>query len=405
MEYWKKTVPYLNRVLKGMLFTGFSVQIVLGICWIGCNFGQVQGFGEPDSWLYGGLLYLCGEHPAVVYSLQLAAAFFAGFLFLQKLRPAALGFAIWRGLALLTFPFALQCHLSLQPYSLMSSFFLLFLLALLKTGRKRAAALLMAAFSCAAVYAGLSGAFDADRREGGGYSLETALASRFAWPTLWTDFDRYEEDLTEILQPSVVWEASVCPDNMRLLQESLESQVGTEAAKEYCLRIAKAGWDWHRSGVVRQIGWDVLGYAATPLVFPLQIAGRGYDSYSGRNYEVMRERTPVLTRDYVDYGCWWFKWMLAISALLCVVRAHGERRTEACGGQRKSWKKTAMALGICLAVSGILIAALTMRGAGRMDYRETIAVNALWYVLPLLSMGGRRPEANAGQKGIGNRGD
>ena len=52
MEYVKKTAPYLDMVLRGILFMGFSVQIVLGICWICGNFGQVQGFGEPDSRLH-----------------------------------------------------------------------------------------------------------------------------------------------------------------------------------------------------------------------------------------------------------------------------------------------------------------------------------------------------------------
>nr|WP_289766224.1 hypothetical protein [uncultured Acetatifactor sp.] len=387
MEYVKKAAPYLDMVLRGMIFMGFSVQIVLGICWICGNFGQVQGFGEPDSRLYGALLRLLGEKPWAAYSLQLAAAFFAGYLFMQKLQPAAGGFAAWRGLALLTFPFALQCHLSLQPYSLMSSVFLLLLLALLKLCRKQAAALLAAAVACAAVFTGLSGAFDADRQEKAGYSLEGALARRFAWPTLWNDFGRYGEELAEILQP-VAWDASLSPDDMGLLQERLESRVGVEAAKEYYLQMARTGWEYHASGVMRQIGWDVLGYAATPLIFPMQMEGKGYDSCSGRNYEVMRERTPVLTRDYVDYGCWWFGWMLVLSFFLCLIQAR----------PGKSRKKIAMAIGICFMISGILILGLTMRGAGKMDYRQTIAVNALWYMAPLLLMGRGRPEKIAGSK-------
>lgn len=395
MEYVKKTAPYLRAVLKGMLFTGFSIQIGLGICWLGCNFGQVQGFGEPDSALYAGVLRLLGDSPAVLYSLQLAAAFSSGFFLLQKLRPVGTGLAIWRGLALVTFPFALQCHLSLQPYSFMSSFFLLLLLALLSLPEIRWRRAALAALACAAMYAALSGAFDRDRRELPGYSLEAALASRLAWPTLWTDYEQYEGELAEILLP-VAWDASLCPDNMRLLQERLESQAGEEAAKRYYLQMARMAWDGHAPGIVRQIGWDVLGYAAAPLVFPLQMEGKGYDSYSGRNYEVMRERWPVLTRNYVDYGCWWFGWMLAISALLLLGRERPEGESRSERGRRR--KKTVMSIGICAVVCGALVAALTMRGAGKMDYRETIALNALWMTAPLLLLG-REWLETAGRKG------
>ena len=55
----------------------------------------------------------------------------------------------------------------------------------------------LAALLCVAAYVGLSGAVDADRRGGPGYSIEGALASRFAWPTLWQDFGLYGEEVAE----------------------------------------------------------------------------------------------------------------------------------------------------------------------------------------------------------------
>lgn len=390
MRYAKRMAPYLRAVSEGMLFIGFSIQIVLGICWMCCNFGQVQGFGEPDSALYAGIFRLLGEKPAVMYLLQLSAAFLAGYLFLQKLWPAGKGFAVWRCLALLTFPFAMQCHLALQPYSLMGTFFLLMLAALLKIDKRHAVSLSAVAIACAALAVALSGVADADRREGAGYSFEGALASRFAWPTLWSDLGRYGEELFVIAQP-VAWEASLSPDNMKLLQETLESQVGREAAGTYYLQMAETGWEYHAPMVVRQMGWDALGYAVTPVVFQLQMAGKGYDSYSGRNYEVMRENAPVLTGNYVDYGCWWFGWAL----ILCLLSVSaGKLRQE--GGregdeERKALrKKRAVSVAICVLASGFLVAALTMRGAGKMDYRETIAVNELWLAGPLLLVGGKR---------------
>lgn len=405
MRYVKNVVLYVRMVLKGMLFIGFSIQIVLGVCWICGNFGQVQDFGAPESALYRGILWLVGENPMVLYSLQLLIAFFAGFLFLQKLWPAGIVFALWRGLALLTFPFALQCHLALQPHSLMGSAFLLLLLAVLQIRRKQMAGPMLAAFGCAAIFAGLSGAVDSDRRESAGYSIEGALASRFAWPTLWNDFDGYGAAL-QIVPKSVVWEASFSPDNMKLFQENLESQVGTETARNYYLQMAKAGWQYHGPMVIRQIGWDVLGYTVTPIIFPLQMAGEAYDSYSGRNYEIMRENTPILTRDYVDYGCWWFQWMLLISACLALCMGISQSGAENPVQQKNLWRKWVLPIGICCVLSGLLVLLLTMRGAGKMDYRQTIAINELWLIgsLLLLGKGGLREPAVGkeaeGQKGL-----
>ena len=391
MGYAKRAAPRLRVALKGMLFIGFSIQIVLGICWMCCNFGQAQGFGEADSVLYGGLVNILGERREIVYALQLTVAFFAGFLFLQSLRPVGVGLAVWRGLALLTVPFAMQCHLSLQPYSLMGSCFLLLLLAVLKAkiSGKRVWAFLLAAAVCGALHVGLSGAADSDRLTAPGHSLAGAAASRFAWPTLWNDLVAYGEELRDILEP-VAWEASLSPDNISLAQERLESQVGKQAAEEYYLQMARTGWERHGSMVLRQIGWDALGYAATSAVFPLQMEGRAYDSYSGRNYEVMRESAPRLTGAYVDYGCWWFLWMLALEALLLLFRRIDDRMVVEGRGSRG--KAIVSCAGICILASGILVAALTMRGAGRMDYRETIAVNALWFMGPLLLMGGQKGE-------------
>lgn len=401
MGYVKKAAAYLCAALKGMLFIGFSIQILFGICWIWGNFCHVPSYGEPESALYREMLALMGGRPGVLYILQLAAAFLSGYLFLQKLWPAERGFALWRGLAFMTMPFALQCHLSLQPYSFRGSVFLLFLLALLEMfrNRKPGAAPFLAALVWGVLFIGLLGVTDSDRRDMPGYSPEGALACRFAWPTLWNDYERYGEEV-RVLPESVVWEATFHPGNMRLFQESLESQVGVEAAREYYLKMAKVGWDYHAPMIIRQMGWDILGYGMTPVIFPLQMAGAAYDSYSGRNYEVMREHTPVLTRNYVDYGCWWFVWMLALSLLLCLFRALG-------GGLRRrgiAWKKGIASVGICCLVSGLLILFLTMRGAGMMDYRETIAVNELWMTGPLFLIGGRGACGAAGQEETSGRG-
>lgn len=396
MHVVKKAAGHMRAVMKGMIFIGFSVQIAWGAVWMCCNFGQVQDFGEPDGALYGGLFRLLGGNPQAIYLLQILAAFFTGYFFLQKLWPRGRLLAIWRGLALLTVPFAMQCHLAVQPYSLIGSLFLLLLL--LGVPRGKIWRNLVLAVVCIAGMVVLSGVADTDWRLEPGHSFEGAMASRFAWPTVWNDLDRYPRELQE-MTAEVAWEASIAPGNMKLFYEAVESQAGAEQARSYYLQMAKVAWDCHASMVIRQVGWDVLGYAVGPVIFQRQMAGEAYASYSGRNYEIMRSWAPVVTRNYVDYGCWWFGCaviLAGLSAVTGMIEDGGKGRdssgSQDNGERRYSSREWGVFLGICLSASGILIALLVLRGAGQMDYRAAIAVNELWLCWPLSVLGGRRQE-------------
>ena len=57
----RKRTATLIAVLKRILFIGFSVQIILGLIWMGGNFAHVQDFPEPEANLYNALLGVFGE--------------------------------------------------------------------------------------------------------------------------------------------------------------------------------------------------------------------------------------------------------------------------------------------------------------------------------------------------------
>ena len=116
------------------------------------NFGQVQNFGEPGSALYQGLFRLLGEIPQLMYLLQLGAAFLAGDFFLRSFSGIFSGgfswkegsrngrerfWSLWRALALLTYPFAMQCHMAVLPHSFMGSLFLMMLSFLIRLFTRR----------------------------------------------------------------------------------------------------------------------------------------------------------------------------------------------------------------------------------------------------------------------------
>ncbi len=454
MQSVNRAAAHMSAIVRGMLFTGFTVQILFGLLWTCRNFGHVQNFGEAESVLYGAILRLAGGIPQIMYLLQIVFAFWTVYVFLEKLRPSGRGIpgkcrAVWSVLVLLSCPFAMQCHLALLPFSLMNSLFLLMLSFVLQavarkepvpgesgrkepasdkpgesggrepasdkpgeSGRKEPASdkpgepggrepasdkpgeperkvsagrrrcvpiLLILAVLCGGLAAVLSGVADTANREKPGSSMEAAMASRFAWPTIWPDYSRWTEDLQEITR-EVAWDASLLPGNMERLDAVIEENASPEMAKSYYLQIAKTGWNVHAFMIVRQIGWDVLGYAVTPVIVQLQLRGEAYDSYTGRNYEVLSEKTPVLTRNYVDYYSWWFVVSLCLTLVSVIL--------ELLKGEKIRWRNAAAYALICLFFSAILVGILTLRGAGIMDYKYTAAVNQLW-LIPALMLTGR----------------
>lgn len=394
MQLGKKAAVHVGAVIRGTLFIGFSVQILLGLAWMGANFLSRQDFPEPESALYRALAGLTGENPQILYLLQLGAAFYAVSLFLNTLlgeirQGDSWGRCrrIWEILAVMTYPFAMQCHLAVLPFSLMGTLlFLLFSflaqLLLCRKGKeeqgkkRRMPELSVGILLCGALW--FAFCLDPGDGEKPGRSLEAAMASRFAWFTMWNDQGLWDPELQETVK-DVLWESGYCPGNMEILEKAMEERLEPEEAGKYYLQMAETGWKYHRSIVVRQIGWDVLGYLVTPVVVQLQLQGEAYDSYTGRNYEAMGGHCPALTGYYVDYGCWWFK-----ASLLLALVSGG---VLVLSGRSRRPGPGVAAVAVCMAVMGLLALALTMRGAGIMDYKYTVTAGGLWLAFALLAMG------------------
>lgn len=379
----KKAFPCLGAIIKRILLIGFTIQMLLGIAWMCCNFLQVQDLGKiyfsdkgvlPEgeySSLYHYLFLLLGSVPQLMYLLQLSIAFAAGYYFLGLL--VGRRYAVWGSLALITFPFAMQCHLAVLPYSLMGSVALLLFAFLWRLSKGEKLLAVLGVVLCAILAPVLAGWPEAAGRKEAGHSFEAMMASRIAWPTLWNDFDRWPEGLRDITG-EVVWEATYYPGNMNLLYEAVEGGTDPATAKEYYKEMAEIAWTYHAPMVIRQMGWDALGYMATPVIFRLQLQGESYDSYTGGNYEAMRGNSPVLARYYVEYGAWWFACGMALTLVLAMLHIRK--------GENVNWK----GLLLILAASGIWVGVVTLRGAGMMDYKYTIAVNELWLAWSVLEM-------------------
>lgn len=438
----KKAAGHLTVILKGILLTGFGIQIILGLIWMCFNFPHLQEFSQPSGILYRGLTGLAGERYGILYALQLGLGFWAGYRLLGSLGAAGRARRLGGSLALLTFPMAMQCHLAVSPYSLVSSLLLLELSGTLTAVRKEERAvrelalagvcwlllalllpeyfilgaapivlallfglpalrkrpvglwrglLLFAAFGGVIVgIQTLAGEEDylPDRE-----SVAFSLCSRMTWPTAFPDFPDWPEEVQEVVGDTTAWEVSRYPDNMQtILRPIMKENFDDAQAAEYYLEMAAFSLKRHTPMVIRQTGGDFVSYLVTPLILPMQLRGETYASYSGRNYEYMFLHTPVLTKYYVNYGCWWFAVMLGITAVLTLIRGLADFP----GLSRKG----AACVLLCLLWAVLTAALYTMRGAGIMDYKCTVAVNLLWLVWAVLTLG-KRDAAESGEGGSG----
>lgn len=146
----------VRKIATSLLVMGMTVQILLGVVWILCNFPSGWTYPESeyyitvaDSWVfdeYTGVLY-----PVLIKGCQVVMGFlglpFEGLLYLVQIIVAFVCYTafvilcLWNtgrthkrllraafgGLYLLTVPLCVQWHLSILPLSLVSSLFLLLL--------------------------------------------------------------------------------------------------------------------------------------------------------------------------------------------------------------------------------------------------------------------------------------
>lgn len=451
-----------KRVVQGIIFIGFSVQIVLGLVWMACNIFSVQDFAEVTTGAYAGITYLFRRVCPLLYVLQILAALYAGARLTGQLCGCGKRgfFSLWGSLALLTLPMAMQCHLALLPHSFVCSAGLLqmsFFCELFRTdgvlkpgmasknseyyenselpGRKEvfrlrlvagicgcylaqaallpeyalmgaaapAAALLLARKGMArerkrlqivlilavtaAAAVGIHTAWPAEAGENDISGPEWTLFKRVCWPTIWQDSQDMPPELAEAVSP-VLWDCHSYPGEMdAVFKPAVEAAMDAEEAKRQLTAMMAGTWEEHYPMIIRQIGWDVLGYSVTPVILQAQLSGDAYESCSGRNYAIMRSHTPILTERYVSYGSWWFAAAVILTALLLGIRL--VMREKPYGVTERRLFLAILPYAVC----SVLWYAL--QGAGIMDYKYTVLVNQFWILWSLKTLAdGSGPSRN-----------
>lgn len=454
----QKVAKAVLAVAGRVLFIGFSIQIILGICWMLCNFTGFQRFGESLLCEEIGKTLICDEYEGILYPvlilvtkgmeelilvpyrfilylLQIGFAFWVSYQLLGSFCVQEKSRRVWGALAMLTFPMAMQCHLAVLPDSFVSSLLLLELAVvsgILINGRRVTPGSFVKALACWALAVllrpeylyigilplvllplyGLGKAWKDDRKrmwypltllalvvvlgglllmvknftqEEGCYdrvtkSRNAAMVSRLAWPYAGTDYEFWPGEVKAQFTFEEARQIDYYADHMdRILGRTLEEALGKERAEELFGEIAEIAWQNHKNEILHRTVWDAVGYTVSPLVLQRQFTGKIYDSYSGRNYDIMRSKTPFLTKYYMDYSCMWFGAALVLTAVLEGVRlaagltekAERRKRLQRLG----RWLLTAVC---CVFSLGVLVLVYTLRGAGMMDYKKSIAVTLLW---------------------------
>lgn len=447
----QKAAAHISAILKRILFIGISVQTILGIVWICCNFPNIPQFGESFYYMQLGRTLQCDEYTGilypfflrivrnnhyVVYVLQLTAAYAAANRFLSVFSQVKRGWRIWACLAFLTMPVVMQCHAAVLPCSFAASLLLLELTLLIEAVRdpekhtlKKMAELSLCwlalsmllpeylylgavpvllfylsglfrwwkqggrrayGFLLIAVFAGMILSINSLTQTEGAYGrlkktpLMT-LTQRISWTSMLLEYEKWPDEIVYYADKETVLESTLYADAMDQLffpaiEHAVEEQlISAEQANEYYMTLIDAALRLHKSVILKQMAWDALGYGASPAILQAFLAGKGYDSYSGRNYEIFLEYTPKLSKLYMDYGSWWFAAMLVSALILHILQL-------SCSTFEIK-KKTVKWVFCCLLTVGIMALWYTMRGAGMLDYKNTILIDELWTACAVLPLG------------------
>ncbi|MBE5873201.1 MAG: hypothetical protein E7287_02210 [Lachnospiraceae bacterium] len=391
-------------VLRRVLFIGVSVQIILGVLWCITNFAGLQEFGEVPQHLV--------KVRWLIYLLQLAVAGGAGYFAMGVFSIAKEGkysrfFRIWGTLGLMTIPGVMQCHLAVLPNSIVCSMYLIMLSLGVRIIREETAyparelakmgVLWLAAGYLMPEYCLLGGVlvltvgvWKAVRTKGGrylfwvllafsglslcvsalrvqGYSVELRAVSRVVWPNFLENHGDWPVEVTDVMSPEMAVEISQTADAVfGVFAPLMEEALGEERANEVYWELAKTVAGIRSRELVQKILWDGACHTFSPYLLTKQLEGAGYQSYTGRNYEIMKANTPGITRHYVAYEGWWFVVGIVTAAIIGVLTIKGKKKSH--------WIEKILLIMSAL----VMVIYYTMQGAGIMDYKQTIYVTVLW---------------------------
>lgn len=200
--------------------------------------------------------------------------------------------------------------------------------------------------------------------------VSTWLTERIVWTSLSDSYAKLSELGDNPINYSKMIDSTYEVAGIRtVLVPYLEETLGEQETARVLGELRAVAWEYGKKQIIKEIIWDVAGYTVSPVILPLQLSGRAYESYSGINYRELLQPAPQIGSFYVTYSCWWFAVALVLGVLLT---------TMYCLKNSK-----------CISVYELLVLGFTqlgmvvgyaMNGAGRMDYKNTLFVLSIWLI-------------------------
>lgn len=381
----QKIPKHCTAVMRGVIFIGFAVQIVLGILWM-CN--VFAGLHSP-----GRGVVCAGE----IAALAAAVCFVSGGVTRQN--PVKTCFVV---LSVLTFPMVMQCLVRLDMRVFAAALLLAecgcilravsgpekerrfaalagvcFLAAgllrgeylffgmlpmlfymLCSVGREQALRRVFLALATAGLIAGIGSFYRSPA------DMAAIVTDRVAWTTLYSDYEGLSAERRAPMDYQKLTESTYEASGVEeILAPSLAETFGEREAKTVMKELCAVAWRENRGRIVKEIVWDLAGYTVPAAVVPLQLQGRAYESYTGINYRQLLQAAPRLGKYYMDYGCWWFVTALVLRAAVWLLE------------ERKAARRSLFVFGVTAMFSAVWY---TMSGAGKMDYKNTLFLLCVW---------------------------
>lgn len=337
----KQVACVVNRVI----FIGFCIQIALGVFWMFSAFARLHSFGKGIVCVTEMLLF----SKAVWFALGTGESKKKWF----------------HVLCVLSFPMVLQCFFKVE-FRLLSAAVLLIGLGLLRRAveKKRAEKTRRVLISSAVVMLCVSlllGYFQL--RE---VDLLTRVAKRTIWTTLFHNYGRLsDEDQEFIVYEDAMNAGHEAVGIETILIPSMEATMGKEESRVILKKMIAISLGIHKSRIAKEIVWDEAGYLFSPLVVRLQLSGRAYESYTGRNFRELLLPAPKLGSFYMRYSCLWFEFALVLRLVMWGLNGCRFRK---------------LPFVYCLITMVGMATLYTFSGAGNMDYKNTIYILCVWLI-------------------------
>lgn len=171
-------------------------------------------------------------------------------------------------------------------------------------------------------------------------TVSAAMMRRFSWTHMREEeeYDEWPEQLRTWMTWKEMRNAGYYAGTMESgIQKTLEDRFGKAEAQKIFREYAGYHLKTYTSDNIHQIAWDCLGYAMPTVLLQLLLDGRGYDSFSGRNVDIMMTGDPRLTELLLKYSSWWFLSGIAVvvvSGMICGIIAMLRQKKKNSTGQK-----------------------------------------------------------------------